>query len=70
MFDSIIIWLYRHRQNLEIKTDLYNHKFVNIYGFEIKELSENYVSISSDTFYIKLDNLKELFDIVKGIKGE
>ena len=70
MFDDVVIWLYRHKQNLEIKTDLYNHKFVNISRFEIKELSETCVSVSSDTLYIKLDNLKELFNIVKGIKGE
>ena len=70
MFDDVVIWLYRHKQNLEIKTDLYNHKFVNISEFEIKELSETCVSVSSDTLYIKLDNQKELFNIVKGIKGE
>lgn len=69
LFEQLVVWLIRNKQEVIISTGLvYGHKIVKIGNFQFTELSDKIISIDSSDFYTKVDNIDDLIRFVKGIK--
>ena len=69
MIEKLIIYLLRSHKKTSVDVDAYNHLQITLGNFQIRELSENTVTVSNQDFYLKIeDNYSLLLEIVKGIK--